>query len=268
MRDPTVRSARSDACRPRRARSRRLAPGAAAAPRPRARGRAAALRAAGRPASTTRSTTRAARTRAYVDELRGVAQARALPRHESRGRSAWRRPACPSATSRLVRDWLGIEAPVGSPPQRAPEAPGRGLRLPPQRGERRAPLGRGRGALRRAPSASSPSTSSRTTARCSSSRRAGATARPTSCPRREREPLFAACDRHLRRLVDALAPEWVMGIGAFAERARASLRSARRRADRAHHPPEPRQSARAARLGRLGARASSPRWACAGHEPR
>ena len=33
----------------------------------------------------------------------------------------------------------------------------------------------------------------------------------------EREPLFAVCDRHLRRVAEALSPEWVVGIGAFAE---------------------------------------------------
>jgi single-strand selective monofunctional uracil DNA glycosylase len=40
---------------------------------------------------------------------------------------------------------------------------------------------------------------------------------PDKLPAREREPLFAACDRHLRRVVDVLEPEWVIGIGAFAE---------------------------------------------------
>jgi single-strand selective monofunctional uracil DNA glycosylase len=40
----------------------------------------------------------------------------------------------------------------------------------------------------------------------------------------ESEPLFAACDRHLRRVVELLAPCWVVGIGVFAEaRARAAL---------------------------------------------
>lgn len=33
----------------------------------------------------------------------------------------------------------------------------------------------------------------------------------------ERERLFAACDRHLRRIVAVLEPEWVVGVGAFAE---------------------------------------------------
>ena len=40
---------------------------------------------------------------------------------------------------------------------------------------------------------------------------------PDKLPKREREPLFAACDAHLRRVVDVLEPEWVVGIGAFAE---------------------------------------------------
>lgn len=40
----------------------------------------------------------------------------------------------------------------------------------------------------------------------------------------EREALYAACDRHLRALCDALEPELVIGIGKFAEdRARAAL---------------------------------------------
>jgi single-strand selective monofunctional uracil DNA glycosylase len=40
---------------------------------------------------------------------------------------------------------------------------------------------------------------------------------PDKLPAGEREPLFAVCDRHLRRVADALEPEWVVGIGAFAE---------------------------------------------------
>jgi single-strand selective monofunctional uracil DNA glycosylase len=40
---------------------------------------------------------------------------------------------------------------------------------------------------------------------------------PDRLPAEEREPLFEACDRHLRRLVRVLQPEWVVGIGAFAE---------------------------------------------------
>lgn len=41
----------------------------------------------------------------------------------------------------------------------------------------------------------------------------------------EREPLLQACDRHLRRLVEVMQPEWVIGVGGFAaRRAAAALR--------------------------------------------
>ncbi len=47
---------------------------------------------------------------------------------------------------------------------------------------------------------------------------------PDKLPAAEREPLYAACDRALGKMVDALAPQQVIGIGAFAEqRARAAL---------------------------------------------
>lgn len=47
---------------------------------------------------------------------------------------------------------------------------------------------------------------------------------PDHLPAREREPLFAACDDALRRVVRELSPEFVIGVGAFAlARARAAL---------------------------------------------
>ncbi|MFO8063211.1 MAG: single-stranded DNA-binding protein [Spirochaetia bacterium] len=55
----------------------------------------------------------------------------------------------------------------------------------------------------------------------------------------ERAPLFEACDAHLRRLVAALRPHWVIGVGAFAEtRVRAALadtEGAERTSDAEHH---------------------------------
>jgi single-strand selective monofunctional uracil DNA glycosylase len=60
---------------------------------------------------------------------------------------------------------------------------------------------------------------------------------PDKLPAREQEPLFAACDRHLRRVVDTLEPEWVVGIGGFAEaRARAALAERELRIGRILHP--------------------------------
>ncbi len=47
---------------------------------------------------------------------------------------------------------------------------------------------------------------------------------PDKLPATETEPLFAACDRHLRRVVELLQPAWLVGVGGFAEqRARAAL---------------------------------------------
>jgi single-strand selective monofunctional uracil DNA glycosylase len=39
---------------------------------------------------------------------------------------------------------------------------------------------------------------------------------PDKLPAGEQAPLFAACDRHLRAVVAALQPEWLIGIGDFA----------------------------------------------------
>ncbi|HEX5065157.1 MAG TPA: uracil-DNA glycosylase family protein [Myxococcota bacterium] len=51
---------------------------------------------------------------------------------------------------------------------------------------------------------------------------------PDKLPERERAPLFRICDAHLVRVVRALEPEWVIGIGAFAEgRAKAALEDVR-----------------------------------------
>jgi len=41
---------------------------------------------------------------------------------------------------------------------------------------------------------------------------------PDKLPAAETKPLFEACDTHLRRLVEALAPEWVVGVGAWAQK--------------------------------------------------
>lgn len=41
---------------------------------------------------------------------------------------------------------------------------------------------------------------------------------PDKLPAREVAPLYVACDRHLRRVIAALRPEWLIGVGGFAER--------------------------------------------------
>ena len=41
---------------------------------------------------------------------------------------------------------------------------------------------------------------------------------PDKLPARQAAPLFAACDRHLRRAVEVLEPQWLIGVGDFAEK--------------------------------------------------
>lgn len=45
---------------------------------------------------------------------------------------------------------------------------------------------------------------------------------PDKLPARETEPLYAACDEHLRQVAVALRPEWIIGVGDFAQK-RAAL---------------------------------------------
>ena len=40
---------------------------------------------------------------------------------------------------------------------------------------------------------------------------------PDKLPASETEPLYAACDEYLRQLTDTLQPDWIVGIGGFAE---------------------------------------------------
>jgi len=135
-----------------------------------------------------------------------------------------------------VRDWLGIEAPVGNPPHPHPKRPVEGFAC------RRSEVSGARlwGAV---------------AAHWGRPKRffahhyvanycpmlfleaSGRNRTPDRLPPHEQERLFAACDRHLRRLVDALAPEWVVGIGAFAaRRARAALGDGGPRIGRITHP--------------------------------
>lgn len=60
---------------------------------------------------------------------------------------------------------------------------------------------------------------------------------PDQLPVAEKIPLFALCDTHLRCAVEALQPEWVVGVGQFAEaRAREALNGFSVRIGRISHP--------------------------------
>ena len=60
---------------------------------------------------------------------------------------------------------------------------------------------------------------------------------PDKLPASESAPLYAACDRHLKTLVETLQPEWVIGVGAFAEaRAAEALAGMQVKIGRVLHP--------------------------------
>jgi len=60
---------------------------------------------------------------------------------------------------------------------------------------------------------------------------------PDKLPAAEREPLFEACDAALHRTVDLLEPEWVIGVGGFAaDRAAIALGEDGPRIGRILHP--------------------------------
>ena len=60
---------------------------------------------------------------------------------------------------------------------------------------------------------------------------------PDKLPAIETAPLLAACDAHLRAVVEALCPQWVVGIGAWAEkRAAEALTGQGLRIGRVLHP--------------------------------
>lgn len=60
---------------------------------------------------------------------------------------------------------------------------------------------------------------------------------PEKLPKPEREPLFEACDEHLRAVIRALSPEHVVGVGAFAaKRAQVALEGLDLRVSQILHP--------------------------------
>lgn len=60
---------------------------------------------------------------------------------------------------------------------------------------------------------------------------------PDKLPSAESSPLYAACDEHLRKVVEILEPEWMIGIGAFAEaRATKALQGMDLRIGKVLHP--------------------------------
>jgi single-strand selective monofunctional uracil DNA glycosylase len=142
----------------------------------------------------------------------------------------------PFGAVEAVRGWLGIEAPVGRPRREHPKRPVQGFACTrnevsgarlwgeiarrfgtPERFFRRHFVANFCPLLFLAAS--------------------GRNLTPDKLRSGERDALLAACLRHLRRLVDLLEPEWVVGVGAFAaERAQEVAQGLPVRVARILHP--------------------------------
>ncbi len=135
-----------------------------------------------------------------------------------------------------VRDWLGIEEPVGRPASEHPKRPVRGFDCP------RSEVSGSRlwGAIAAHYGRPEKFFESRfITNYCPLVfiESSGRNRTPDKLPAIEREPLFNCCDAYLRRLVEIFKAEWVIGIGAFAEqRAREALAKREVRIGRILHP--------------------------------
>jgi single-strand selective monofunctional uracil DNA glycosylase len=124
----------------------------------------------------------------------------------------------------MVRGWLGIEAPVGHPPREHPKRPVAGFHCPRGEVSGQRLWGWARENFR---------TPQRFFERffvanyCPLAfiEASGRNRTPDKLPRTEQAALFKACDRALRRTVERLRAEHVVGVGRFAaDRAAAALR--------------------------------------------
>lgn len=135
-----------------------------------------------------------------------------------------------------VRDWMGIDARVGRPAREHPARPIEGFAC------RRSEVSGARlwGAVARhfaTPEAFFADHFVANYCPLVFMESSGRNRTPDKLAPAERRALYAVCDEHLRRVVDVLEPEWVIGIGGFAEtRAREALDGAPLRFGRILHP--------------------------------
>jgi len=122
-----------------------------------------------------------------------------------------------------VREWLGLQAPVGKPADEHPKRPVEGFECSRSEVSGRRLWGWAEERF------GTPETFFErffvyNYCPLSFLEDSGRNRTPDRLKKAERKPLFAACDRALRRTAEALCPRWVVGVGKFAEeRARAAL---------------------------------------------
>ncbi|MBW1736690.1 MAG: single-stranded DNA-binding protein [Deltaproteobacteria bacterium] len=170
-----------------------------------------------------------------------------LERYASRGKEAvflgmnpgpWgmAQTGIPFGEVHAVRDWLGIDGPVGRPLKVHPKRPVRGFACRKSEVSGRRFWGWARENF---------GTPERFFSRFFVANycpllfleESGRNRTPDRLPVRERKPLLEACDRALKRTIRLLSPRWVLGIGNFAEeRARAALSGLEVEVGRISHP--------------------------------
>jgi single-strand selective monofunctional uracil DNA glycosylase len=116
-----------------------------------------------------------------------------------------------------VRDWLGIEAPVGHPPKEHPKRPVSGFAC------RRSEVSGKRlwGFFRAQYGTAQDFFAAHFVVNYCPlvfMEESGRNLTPDKLPRAERIELERACDEHLRAVVHALRPEWAVGVGGFARK--------------------------------------------------
>ena len=121
----------------------------------------------------------------------------------------------PFGDPQLCREWLGIEVPVERPPREHPSRPVLGFAC-----HRKEVSGTRVWSLARelfgTPEAFFRDYFVANYCPYCFMEQSGRNRTPDKLRLEERQPLFDACDRHLRRLVEELEPRFVIGIGAFA----------------------------------------------------
>ena len=114
-----------------------------------------------------------------------------------------------------VRDWLKIHTPIGRPPKEHPQRPVLGFDCPRSEvsGRRLWGLFAERFGTPEKFFAAHFVANYCPLAFCEAR---GRNRTPDKLPAAERKHLFAICDAHLRRVLEILEPEWLIGVGAFA----------------------------------------------------
>jgi len=115
-----------------------------------------------------------------------------------------------------VRDWMGINEPVGKPSYEHPKRPILGFACPQSEVSGRRLWGLFAERFGPAPQFFKEHFVANYCPLVFMSE-TGANLTPDKVSAREMEPVFAACDAHLRRVVEILQPVWAIGVGGFAE---------------------------------------------------